>query len=372
MEIDRKILEASAQRYLMIANQFRADVPTEARFNFFRGPAVYPDEPGLLELHNAVVLTGEWFILAGGSAYCDAFVQSPFPPWEAYSVRRTPDDIAFIAEPPMELPTRQGFLLGGCANYCHWLMDYLPRLEFYRSDCGPLLMNGPIQPFQTQAFSYLGVKISDVIPLEYPRSYRVPKLFHPRTASALCTPNLRFKPSIVAWLRDKFKRLRSPGGGQRKLFVSRSGNLRTNPPRRLLNEVEINELASGTRRLLNDDEITNLARGQGFEIVRCEELPFEAQITMFSEASIIVGAHGAGLTNLIFAPTSAKIVEMIGPRFNREQLVSLIFMKLASILGQDFVRVVGKSDETVPLHMDHLPFETYTIEPAEFLAAIRS
>ena len=92
---------------------------------------------------------------------------------------------------------------------------------------------------------------------------------------------------------------------------------------------------------------------------------------MFSEASIIVGAHGAGLANLIFAPPTAKIVEMIGPRLDREQLVSLIFRKLAAVLGQNFVRVIGKSDETAPVNMNHLPFETYTVELADFLAAIQ-
>jgi hypothetical protein len=72
MEIDRETLEESAQRYLTLANHFRSDAPTQARFDFFRGPCVNPVEQGLLELQNAVVLTGEWFVLAGGRAYCDA------------------------------------------------------------------------------------------------------------------------------------------------------------------------------------------------------------------------------------------------------------------------------------------------------------
>jgi capsular polysaccharide biosynthesis protein len=225
-------------------------------------------------------------------------------------------------------------------------------------------VNGPLQPFQIQAFTYLGVKMTDVIQLEYPRAYRVQELLYPRTASHLCTPHLAFQPAIVDWLRDKFKRLRSPGGGRRKLFISRAGGLQ-----------------SHARRVLNEDEITDLAREQGFEIVRCEELSFETQVTMFSEASIIVGAHGAGLINLVFAHRSAKIVEMIGPRFDRPWLQpdqqgwsgfsSQIYMKLSSLLGQNFVRLVGKSDCKVPVHMNHLPFETYIIEPAQFTAAIR-
>jgi hypothetical protein len=185
MEIDQETLENTAQRYLSLANHFRSDAPTQARFDFFRGPPVRHVERGLLELKDAVILAGEWFVLAGGMAYYDAFVQSPFPPLGAYLVRMTPEEIVFITEPPVPLPIQQGFLLGGCSNYCHWLLDYLPRLEFYRSDCGPLLMNGPIKTFQSQALTHLGVDMTDVMPLEYPRAYRVHRLFHPRTASTV-------------------------------------------------------------------------------------------------------------------------------------------------------------------------------------------
>jgi capsular polysaccharide biosynthesis protein len=123
-----------------------------------------------------------------------------------------------MAEPAVELSVRRCFLLGGCTNYCHWLLDYLPRLQFYRADCGPLLINGPVQSFQAQALTHFGIKMSDVMPLEYPRAYRVNKLFYPRTASTVST---------IDWLRDKFNGLRVPGRAQRKLFISRAGSLQT-------------------------------------------------------------------------------------------------------------------------------------------------
>jgi len=75
--------------------------------------------------------------------------------------------------------------------------------------------------------------MSEVMPLEYPRAYRVRELFHPRTGSTLCTPHLAFEPKIVDWLRDKFKGLRTAGGGWRKLFISRAGALEDHS-RRLL------------------------------------------------------------------------------------------------------------------------------------------
>jgi capsular polysaccharide biosynthesis protein len=110
-------------------------------------------------------------------------------------------------------------------------------------------MNSLVRSFQTQSLAHLGVSMSEMISLEYPRAYRVLELFHPRTASTLCTPHLAFQPEIVDWLRDKFGGLRTSGGGRRKLFISRARALE-NHARRLLNEEEISGL--GPRTTLRD------------------------------------------------------------------------------------------------------------------------
>ena len=67
MNIDRKTVETFAQHYVKLANQFRADAPKQALVNFFHGP-IHPVEPGMLELQNATVLAGGWFVTAGGMA----------------------------------------------------------------------------------------------------------------------------------------------------------------------------------------------------------------------------------------------------------------------------------------------------------------
>ena len=54
------------------------------------------------------------------------------------------------------------------------------------------------------------------------------------------------------------------------------------------------------RRLLNEEEIARIASEQGFEIIRAEELAFENQVMLFSEASVITGPHGAGFVNMVF------------------------------------------------------------------------
>ncbi|WP_314515703.1 glycosyltransferase family 61 protein [Xanthocytophaga agilis] len=54
------------------------------------------------------------------------------------------------------------------------------------------------------------------------------------------------------------------------------------------------------RYLVNALLIETIAKEYGFEIVDCDDLDFNEQISYFSKARYIVGLHGAGLTNIIF------------------------------------------------------------------------
>lgn len=81
-----------------------------------------------------------------------------------------------------------------------------------------------------------------------------------------------------------------PAGGKR-LFVLRNG--------------------VSTRRLLNQDEVAGvLAARFGFEAVDPGVLTLDEQVAAFRDARIVVGPHGAGLTDLLFAARPAMLVEI--------------------------------------------------------------
>ncbi len=54
------------------------------------------------------------------------------------------------------------------------------------------------------------------------------------------------------------------------------------------------------RVFLNRDEVLSDLRDQGFEDVFLEELSPIEQVALFERAEVVVGAHGAGLANLLF------------------------------------------------------------------------
>jgi len=65
--------------------------------------------------------------------------------------------------------------------------------------------------------------------------------------------------------------------------------------------------------MVNETALETALRARGFEIVRPERLSAAEQVRMAQEAGIIVGPTGAAMTNALFAPAGATIVE-IQPR----------------------------------------------------------
>ncbi len=72
-----------------------------------------------------------------------------------------------------------------------------------------------------------------------------------------------------------------------------------------------------TRAPANEPELEKLAVAHGFKVVNAESLPFAEQVALFSAASRIAGAHGAGLANLVFADEPVHLVEIfVVDKFN--------------------------------------------------------
>ena len=96
-------------------------------------------------------------------------------------------------------------------------------------------------------------------------------------------------PPMSPWLRH-FKGTHNLKGVKpyRKIVVLRPGSV--------------------TRRISNSDEL--LLNLKGWETVVLENMTIKDQIKIFSEASHVVAAHGAGLTNLLWCQPGTKVLEI--------------------------------------------------------------
>jgi capsular polysaccharide biosynthesis protein len=122
----------------------------------------------------------------------------------------------------------------------------------------------------------------------------------------------RFRPELIRSVRDGFAR---PGAARRRVFVTRRS-------------------ARG-RRLREEEALLAALAPRGFEAVAMETLTFDQQVSLMGETEAIVAPHGAGLTNMIFCPPGATVVEIADADYPNPN-----FYALAAALVHDY-RIVG-------------------------------
>jgi capsular polysaccharide biosynthesis protein len=72
------------------------------------------------------------------------------------------------------------------------------------------------------------------------------------------------------------------------------------------------------------------------EVVHMEDVPFADQVSLANSASVLIGPHGAGLTNLAFMRPGSWIVELIPRRYPVP-----VFRTLAAEVGQGYISIPG-------------------------------
>jgi hypothetical protein len=75
---------------------------------------------------------------------------------------------------------------------------------------------------------------------------------------------------------------------------------------------------NSSRALPNEADVEELLVSRGFAILHLESMAWRDQIRAFRGARIVVAPHGAGLSNLVFTPAGATVVELTaGDHYNR-------------------------------------------------------
>lgn len=98
---------------------------------------------------------------------------------------------------------------------------------------------------------------------------------------------------------------------------------------------------SSMRRILNEDELLPGLRDMGFRVVSPAMLSLPEQIDAFRNARIVLSAHGAQLTNILFCRPNTTLIEI----FPEGGVHGSAFLRIASQLGFNYYYVVGEKVE---------------------------
>ena len=243
----------------------------------------------LTECRNAYVLGGEFIpVQVDGCCTFEHMVHSPAQyPGKSKAVRLGDRGYESTATEWLRHDTSL-VVVGGCGNYYHWLIDYLPRLMLIEGmqqyDDSRFVINDQLAPHQQQALALLDVDPLRCLPLGAHQAIEAPTVVVP----ALMSNTTVCHPVVPRMLRKAFPAMASDG--PKRVYLSRDD--------------------AANRRLSNEVELVALLERHGFVKVVAGELGFQQQIDLFAGAEVIVAVHGAGMTNLVFSAPGTRVIEV--------------------------------------------------------------
>lgn len=183
----------------------------------------------------------------------------------------------------------------GQENWYHWLLQVLPRLKIL-VDAGipydKIYINDLQYTWQKQSLdivlSQLNISPDRLLVVEGDSIIQAKTLIVPSVPfiQSKCVP-------LHGWLKDWIKAC---------FLVSDES---TNAP-----YLYISRANAKVRRVENENALQEMLESKGFKTLYLEELSIFDQARYINNAQIIIGPHGSGFTNLIFARPGTKVLEI--------------------------------------------------------------
>ena len=219
----------------------------------------------------------------------------------------------------------------GTTSYYHWLLGFAYKvraLEQYRTLTG----NDPTVLIESEAPSWvdgsldlLGVDLGECVRWEGGTEY-VDSLVVP-SHNIRSEPNYRPSVRECEWISERMRQ---------------NANARTRNDKR----VYISRADATDRYVSNEADVIEMLDEYGFTSYELSELSVAEQVRLFARADVILGAHGAGLVNMIFSD-SPTVIELIP-----ESRPKPFYFALASELEYDYSYRICESDDSANISVN--------------------
>ena len=198
-------------------------------------------------------------------------------------------------------------------NYAHFLTEVLPRIFIFSKEYPntkiTLIIDCNLNPNLMEALEMVVGENVDLIGLEMGEILLVKSL---QVVSACGYVPFERRPHTNHF-SDHSHGIFSPSAllGMRDLIKSKVATLSFNTEANVTHKKIWIKRNSTYRNVSNADEIQSALITQGFMVIEPEKLSLAEQVTIFSNADVIVGATGAAFANLIFCKPETKIIILI-------------------------------------------------------------
>jgi hypothetical protein len=201
-------------------------------------------------------------------------------------------------------------------NYYHWLNDVLPRIRLYADVLGQVdhfcIASNVPQTF-IDFLKDFGIPTEKILLVNDREKLHFDHLY----VASLPGSEGRSPQWAVGYLREKLVKSPQNLPPSKKIYFKRG---------------------DGTeRKILNESAIITLLQNKGFEIIDPGSLGIEEQVSLMQQAKIIVSAHGAALSNLLFSGDDTTVIELFSPDYFRTDC----YYTLSSIRKLNYWYIVG-------------------------------
>ncbi|MEO9967581.1 MAG: glycosyltransferase family 61 protein [Reichenbachiella sp.] len=219
-------------------------------------------------------------------------------------------------------------------NYYHWTMEGLTRLAIFLSqntiqsehiyigipeDAPDFIKSSLTVLFGIEDHQLIAISESVKIEGSY-----LPDFPHKRDDD---TKHLNlYDPRGILLLNDRSKLLRVAKTYPERILISRP--------------------AETSRRLMSEKEVCERF---DLTLVVLEEMRFDEQVQLFSQVKLVVGVHGAGLTNLIYTQQQPMVIELFPG--DRRRSDAHCFFQLSQALGLAHHLLILEGSQSEPLSL---------------------
>ncbi|AEH61481.1 Capsular polysaccharide biosynthesis protein [Methanosalsum zhilinae DSM 4017] len=260
----------------------RLDPPLDKWHGYHSYPAAY-----LCLLKNANVVNENGVVISYDNKVYSDFTYQIGKPIEKNDVF-----ISYIRKPEYIEGCFATIASSESSGYFHWMLECLPRIkliEDYIDDIDFLIVPDGLKKFHIETLDLLGFPEEKLYRIKNSMNIQCENLFVP----SLPIRDALMSTWVCEFLRESFIP-ENAADPHRLIYISRKDAL--------------------YRKIENEEEVEGYLKEKGFEILQMSKLPFTEQVRACAEAKIVIGPHGAGLTNIVFC-RNAKILELFSPSY---------------------------------------------------------
>jgi capsular polysaccharide biosynthesis protein len=197
---------------------------------------------------------------------------------------------ADVADPVVAQTIPAATLLGWglSANYFNWTLRYAASATLKSEDAHPLLLTPDLTfGFQRKTLEFLRIAQDRIVQAKGPT--RVSKL---TLTSPMALGRYDLSPLLPTALRDSPAVKQIWRDAKEKIYIPRGDDVKM-------------------RKVVNASAVEAAMQKLGFKVIDAGRLPMADQVRTFKNADVVVAAHGAALTNIVYCDPGTRVLEII-------------------------------------------------------------